>query len=674
MRHESVRHMGFASPLDHLKAELDWLDRRLAAHVSFLRRTGRFNEDPLRGLYVSDAEAGALLEAAELESADADIFTLQRAALDTRSDGGASLPLARIARVFGLDTVERATLVIAAAPAIERRYGSLFAFAQNDVGRRLPTPDLILSLLCRERASRHAGLARFTADAPLLRHGLITISEAEQGRALADRGLTVDDRIVAVLLGDNRPDPRLASCLIDLPESLPEEPELAARITAAIDGGADCILFEGARDGGQHAAVRRWLAAQDWGLLVADAGRVGDLVGPLAREARLQQAAILLETSVAGVERVAAELTSPDRPLFISAKPGHCDGATLGARTALAVIPISAGPIQRRARWWQEVLPSERSDAAGALAQRNRLGPVGIARVRARLRRDVSLAAAAHVSGHLPALARRVEPRWRWDALLLPDRQRRQLEELAGMLVHWQRVIVDWGFSATAPRPQNVVAMFSGPSGTGKTMAASLVAATADIPLYRVDLSAIFDKYIGETEKHIDDLFDLAESAGAAILFDEADILFGKRTETQDSHDRYANLSTAFLLQRIEEHDGLVILTSNMPGNVDEAFARRLACSITFPLPGLAERRAMWRRAFPGGAPLDPALDLDAVAETFELSGGNIRNAALAAAYLAAADSPVIGQRHVLGAITRELEKLGRVPIAADFGAFGHTV
>lgn len=672
MRPDTVHRMGFTGPLDQLSAEFDWLDRRLAAHVSFLRRTGRFNEDPLRGLYVSDAEAGALLKAAELDPADADAFALQRSALDARSDHGADQPLARIARAFGLDAMERAALMIAAAPAIERRYGSLFAFAQNDVARRLPTPDLVLSLLCHDRAARYAGLARFAADAPLLRHGLITISDAEQNRALADRGLAVDDRVVAALLGDARPDPRLASCLVDLPDTLPDEPEFVARIAAAIAGGAECVLFEGARDGGQHAAVRQWLAAQRWGLLVVDAGRLGDLARPLAREARLQQAAILLEASAAGVDRIAAELTAPDRPLFVSAKPGLCDGAALGARTALAVIPVAAGPVQRRALWWREVLPDDMAGAAGTLAQRNRLGPLGI--TRASLRHDTTKAGADHAPGHLPALARRVEPRWSWDALLLPGRQRRQLEELAGMLAHWPRVIVDWGFSDVSPRPQNIVAMFTGPSGTGKTMAASLVAAGANVPLYRVDLSAIFDKYIGETEKQIDSLFDLAESAGAAILFDEADILFGKRTDTHDSHDRYANLSTAFLLQRIEDHDGLVILTSNLPGNVDEAFARRLSCSIAFPLPGLAERRAMWRAAFPRAAPLDAALDLDAIAETFELSGGNIRNAALAAAYLAAADSPVIGPRHVLGAIARELEKMGRVPIAADFGAFGDAV
>ena len=199
-------------------------------------------------------------------------------------------------------------------------------------------------------------------------------------------------------------------------------------------------------------------------------------------------------------------------------------------------------------------------------------------------------------------------------------------------------------------------------------MAASIVAAAADLDLYRVNLAAVFDKYIGETEKQLDRLFEAAADAGVALLFDEADVLFGSRTEVRDSHDRYANLSVAYLLQRVESHEGLVVLASNLPRNMDEAFARRLSHVVPFPMPDPALRRALWKGAFPPSAELDPEVDLPEIAATFELSGGNIRNAALAAAYLAAAEGGAIAMPHLLRAITRELEKMGRAPIAADFG------
>jgi hypothetical protein len=674
MRRDIALPAPFDGPLDQLTAELDWLDRRLAAHVAALRRAGRFNDDPLHGLYIGDAEAAALLEPTDAADPAAEILALHRAALDTRAAHGPHLPLAAIARGFGLDAIDRAALVIAAAPALDRRYASLFAYAQNDIGRRLPTPDLILALVTDSRETRLAGLARFAAGAPLIRHGLVTIAEAEQARPLADRGLGVDDRIVTALLGETAPDPRIADHIARPPADLPAEPHLTAQVAAALAAGNICILFEGPVDAGQHAAVRAALAERGQRLLVVDADAVGGLALPLGREARLQSAALLLTTRDGGIERLATALAAPDLPVFIAARPGAFDAATIAARRAVAVIAVAPPPVQRRADWWRTALPAPQAASASHLARQCRLGPFAITEMLACIPNDAdivataSAAAAARAGGRLPAIARRVDAAWRWDDLLLPERQQRQLVELADTLAHWPRVIADWGFAARTPRPQNCVAMFTGPSGTGKTMAASLVAAVGGVPLYRVDLAAVFDKYIGETEKQLDRLFDAADEAGAALLFDEADALFGKRTETQSSHDRYANLSTAYLLQRIEAHDGLVILTSNLPGNVDDAFARRLAALIAFPLPGIPERRRLWANAFPGAAPLAADLDLDAIADTFDLSGGNIRNAAIAAAYRAAADDSAISRRHVLGAVARELEKLGRAPIAADFG------
>ncbi|WP_157217420.1 ATP-binding protein [Flavisphingomonas formosensis] len=672
MRLDAPRSEPFDSALEQIAAEFDWLDRRLAAHVAALRRSGRFNEDPLRGLYVGEEEAQALLVSEDDADCDAQTLMLQRKVLDARAERSPALPLCRIARACGLDPLERAALLVAAAPALDRRYATLFAFAQNDVGRRIATPELMLALLAEDRAERLAGLTRFAPGAPLVRHGLLVSPDAERGRPLADRGFGVDDRVAAALLGDGAIDSRIADGAMNLPEDLPVDPALLAAVEAALDGGAHCLLFEAAADCGQHAAARAACAARGLGLLLAEGdgemtAGAGERAMLIAREARLGGMGLFVGigpgASSLRLDRLAAALSDPPLPLFVTARPGSVDTATIAARADLAIIRLAKAPVQQRVLWWAPA-----GSAAERLAQSTRLGPVAIARTLARRPADLIGAASLHAGSRLPAIARRVDPMWRWEDLLLPDRQRRQLEELAATQRHWPRVIGEWGFAASTPCPQNVVALFSGPSGTGKTMAASLIAAGAGMPLYRVDLAAIFDKYIGETEKQLDRLFDAADEAGAALLFDEADALFGKRTETRDAHDRYANISTAYLLQRIEAHDGLVVLTSNLAGNMDDAFARRLAMTVAFPLPGIAERRQLWRRAFPAAAPLDADLDLDAIAEIFDLSGGNIRNAAIAAAYRAAADDGAIGLRHVIGAIGRELEKQGRAPIAADFG------
>jgi Winged helix domain, variant/ATPase family associated with various cellular activities (AAA) len=672
MRLDAHRSVPFGSAVDQLLAEFDWLDRRLAVHIAALRRRGRFNEDPLRGLYIGDSEAAALLTADGGSDPDAQVLSLQRTMLDSCAEQSADLPLMRIARACGLDALERTALLIAATPALDRRYATLFAFAQNDIGRRLPTPDLVLALLTQDVKERLTGLARFGAGAPLLRHGLVTVLETERGRPLADRGLGMDDRVVAALLGDTAVDPRIAELIASLPDGLAPDEALTAEVEAALAGGAGCVLFEAPADAGQHAAARDVCAARSLGLLVVDGDMASTLPATelamlLAREARLSGAGLLLTVrhgaTAIRAELLAAALAAPPLPMFVSVRPGSVDAAAIAARTSLALVRVPRSPVQRRASWW-----SAAGDEAARLAQATRLGPVAIARTLARQPADPAAAASLHAGGRLPAIARRVEPVWRWEDLLLPPRQRSQLDELAAILRHWPRVIGDWGFAATTPFPQNCIALFSGPSGTGKTMAASLIAATASVPLYRVDLASVFDKYVGETEKQLDRLFDAADEGGAALLFDEADALFGKRIETRDAHARYANISTAYLLQRIEAHDGLVVLTSNLAGNMDEAFARRLASIVAFPMPGVAERRQLWRRAFPLAAPLGSDLDLDAIADKFELSGGNIRNAAIAAAYLAAADDTAIGRRHVVGAVARELEKQGRAPIAADFG------
>ncbi|MBD0273513.1 MAG: ATP-binding protein, partial [Acetobacteraceae bacterium] len=268
-----------------------------------------------------------------------------------------------------------------------------------------------------------------------------------------------------------------------------------------------------------------------------------------------------------------------------------------------------------------------------------------------------------------PRFARRIPPEAGLDRIVLPPDRHAQLREIVVQVRHAARVQEAWGFRELMLYGRGVAALFAGPSGTGKTISARAIAGELGMDLLQIDLAQIVSKYIGETEKNLAAVFAAAEAADVALLFDEADALFGKRSEVKDAHDRYANIETAYLLQRLEEFSGLAILTTNLKPNLDTAFLRRLRFVVDFPRPDAALRAEIWRRAFPPRAPLDPDLDLDVLADSLDLTGGSIQSAALRAAYLAAGEDRPIAMRHLAYACRRELLKLGQLSAERELAA-----
>jgi SpoVK/Ycf46/Vps4 family AAA+-type ATPase len=280
---------------------------------------------------------------------------------------------------------------------------------------------------------------------------------------------------------------------------------------------------------------------------------------------------------------------------------------------------------------------------------------------------DVQAGARAQNAGALERLTRRIEPEAEWSDLVLPEDAVNQLRELTHRARLSDRVLERWGGSTVKGR--GVSALFAGDSGTGKTMSAEIVANALGLDLYVIDLSTVIDKYIGETEKNLERIFVEADRVNAVLLFDEADAIFGKRSEVQDAHDRYANVETAYLLQRIERFNGLAILTTNLRSNVDEAFTRRLDAIIDFPSPDQAHRRRLWEVHLRRGMPVGD-LDLDFLARAFKLSGGNISNIVLSAAFLAAQEEVEVGMAHLIRATEREYRKLGHLCVPEEFGPY----
>jgi len=272
-----------------------------------------------------------------------------------------------------------------------------------------------------------------------------------------------------------------------------------------------------------------------------------------------------------------------------------------------------------------------------------------------------------HSNQKLSSLARKITPKYQWHDIVLPLDRSDQLREICNHVKYRDRVYSEWGFDRKLAMGKGLCVLFAGPSGTGKTMAADIIAGELGLDLYKIDLSTVVSKYIGETEKNLSKIFAEAESSNAILFFDEADALFGKRSEVKDSHDRYANIETGYLLQRMEEHEGVVILASNFRKNMDEAFVRRLHFTVEFPFPNEEDRRRIWEGVWPEATPRDPALDMGFLAGRFQFTGGNIRNIALSAAFLAADDSGIVEMQHLLRATQREYQKMGKVVSEIDF-------
>ena len=359
----------------------------------------------------------------------------------------------------------------------------------------------------------------------------------------------------------------------------------------------------------------------------------------------------------------------------------------LGVTTLSFTYPDAA---QRENYWRQCLLRNAlelNTEALTALAQRYRLtfsqiqdaAAVAASSVRTTLQKadsiqtpvefipaDILFAAARAQCGHdLSTLATKIEPRATWNDLVLPEDETTQLYELCDRFIYRDKVLYEWGFAKKLSYGLGITALFSGGSGTGKTMAAEVIANALGLDLYRIDLAQVVSKYIGETEKNLDKVFTAAADANAILFFDEADALFGKRSEIKDSHDRYANLEISYLLQKMEQHEGIAILATNLNDNLDQTFTRRLAFSIHFPFPDEAARLQLWLNVWPQAVPICNSFNRSQVAHELKLAGGNIKNIALGAAFNVAGKSGIVDMTNILESVRREFQKIGRLNTVA---------
>jgi ATPase family associated with various cellular activities (AAA) len=575
-----------------------------------------------------------------------------------------------LSEVFGLSTFERDILLLCAGVEMDSQLAALCSEAQGDAQRASATFGLAMAVLPK------AHWSALTSSRPLRRFRLV---EVQPGRGLTSAPLRIDERILHLLAGINSLDSRLESLLRPSPppEWIADEHKVvAAQVVSVLETHRSQLpLFHFCGDDSHgHEDVAALVAQQAerqlFMLRAEDIPAPGRDLDQLRifwqREALLLPGALLIQCGLGASNVSICHLADrlPGLLFLASREPIRLD------RACLRFDVNKPQPAEQKALWEKALGPdgARLNGAVDALSAQFRLSgrtivSTGnlIGREKGAIRQQDLWDVCRSLSRpRLADLAQRIIPLASWDDLILPHPQKQTLHQIASQVRHRMKVYARWGFAAKSNRGLGVSALFTGESGTGKTMAAEVLAGELELDLYRIDLSGVVSKYIGETEKNLKQVFDAAEESGVILLFDEADALFGKRSDVKDSHDRYANIEVSYLLQRMEVYQGLAILTTNLKSSIDRAFQRRLRFTVNFPFPDAAHREAIWKGIFPAQTPTH-SLDPKRLSQ-LNVAGGNIRNIALNAAFLAADDGngTLVEMRHLLSAARLEAEKIER--------------
>ena len=602
---------------------------------------------------------------------------------------------------FSLEPFDLDVLALVLAVDFDLRYQRIFAWLQDDLTRQRPTISLVLDLLCTTQAARHLRRRSLDAHGTLRRSGLISLVADATTPELA-QPVVADSTVRDWLLGSSAMRPPLDQLssfatsaweLLELP--LPSSLRVGLEALAAGTAVGERIILGGSAGYGQRA-IATSLASQ-WGRslleiessqLSAERSEAREQLATMVRVARLTRSAIYIEgpwdTEDSSMNRaqVIAEVTE-QLPLPVLIASSALPPSVSGIRLELPAPDVAA-----RAAWWRLALEDvdHRIDAAAVdtVSGRYQLRPSNIldavtgAHAQARwhqrtaiLEQDLTEAAQLQASLHLDRLAQKRTSAWEWEDLVLPPDQLTQLREIYNHAHLRHRMHDLWKTPHLRHAAPGINVLFSGPSGTGKTMAAEVLAGALGLDLYSIDVPSTISKYVGEMEKNIDRIFRAAYEGNVVLFFDEADAWFGKRSQVKEANDRYANVEVSYLLQRIESHDGVVILGTNLRSNMDDAFTRRLHHVVEFPFPDVALRERLWRKHLAGTGALDANVDPRFLATQFEIAGGSIRAIATNAAFLAATDGKAITMHHLVRATRREFQKLGRV---CDATTFGHAI
>ena len=683
---------------EHLQLRLRPIDRALGAALERQSQVAdALARTPVSELCLTSADARLLLRGIDArlrEEAAPDVLPVlspderdAEARLQARAaDAGVALPFEALVSRFNIGALEQVLLLLCAAVEIDRGYERIIGFILDDLSLRLPCVDLVCALVAGS-ASERGAVRAVLGPSGLLRRARLVEPWADGATELRQQ-LRLSAQALSVILGREPPgempiEPRVRPLgdRIDLPGEV--DRRLVERVGQALrDGSIRTVGVWGPR-GAAHAAVIEALSAIAGRpiLRIDDANTAEDAL----RQASVTGALIWLPTDGTDQhDRLAAALLHSEVPVCLAGARAWRSPSLIDTRRYVEIVLPAPSYCTRHATW-RRALPELGASHAADLAARFRMDSDELHTIAELSRRSARLAGGAvdggallrHVEDacaivaqkHSARFAHAIAPRRTAADLILPDALHRQVLEIAQFYRCWPRVAETWGF-AEKGRSEGLKALFTGEPGTGKTLSAEVIAGVAGVPLHKVDLARVVSKWVGETEKALEAVFAEAEASHAVLFFDEADALFGKRGDVERGSDRYANLEVSYLLQRLEEFDGLAILASNLQDNIDAAFTRRFHVLLHFPRPTVVERRRLWRLALPAAAPLEDGIDLDALAR-LDMTGASITGAVRTAALLAAhGENGGIAMRHLCLGVARQYQRDARLLAPRDLGSY----
>ncbi|MTI85727.1 MAG: ATP-binding protein [Firmicutes bacterium] len=721
----------YADSLQHIKEELKHLDLRILLLLGQQSRPSGSQADRLRGLVISDEEAYRLIKTDIFSPApgSSDKKTLHEMLAQVKKEiqekraesrkKGVFLPLEYLSAAFSLTPLEEQCLVVCLAAELDMKYQKLYGFLHDDMTRKRPTVDLVLNLLCETTEEKLLARRCFSPDGILMKYFLTRHDGA--GSGMLSKELCLGEDVVSFLLGSSG----LTGAVSNFAELEYPYEELGPllwgqgiqdnikKVVQSVNRGEygkkQSIVFYlyGPKGAGKKLQARHFSKYLNQTLLLVDLRRVlekgqdhGELLETLGRDAVFQGAVpAFFNFQALLTDHITCSQIREDLFRFIKTftgvfflladRPWKPEDITEDYH--FVDIELNVPPDAERKRLW-EVLAGEGGLEAnidwGDLAAKFRFTPGQIknAVVTANnmLHRDgresdnvseiIHKACYAQVSHNLEQMATLIRPVYSLDDVILPDEQKKHLKNACNQVKYRHIVYGQWGFDRKLAYGKGLSILFFGPSGTGKTMSAQAVAKELHMELYKINLARTVSKYIGETEKNLQQVFDEAQRSNAILFFDETDALLGKRSEVKDSRDRYSNIEVAFLLQKIEEFEGITMLATNLIQNIDEAFMRRINFIIKYPFPDARHREKIWRSVFPAEAPVSQDLDFEFLAEKLEITGGGIKNVAVSAAFLAAGEASPITMEQVIQAAKYELGKTGKILLSDDLGEYNYLI
>ena len=702
----------------YLQAALSWLDARLELSVRRWQLAGQDPSDRFRGLHISDEKALQLAQPIALPSLPAkeekalqkqenvalkEMQKLEKKALDS----GFTPRLKALQNIFEITSFEWWAWIICLAPTLDLRYERIYGYLQDDVTQTAAGTDLILNLLLPEaHLSRFEYLPAFSPQGNLRASRLlIPIDGSAKPANNLRQAFRVSTSLVNWLFGEYIPSARLGTNVEFYPSAAELPDAELVRVFAppelppleSIQSLKPLIALYGTDHFRQDMAVGKLASELELPLLKIkiqpddEESTALKKLSIAVRDAKLLQALLYIQGMDVFISRERTLLPAAfqiveqasDTVILASKIPFRLGADMQGNDSPLLSVSFTGLSAVERTALWEELLDGasdslpkkEIAILAGQfnlssgqiIAASSTAMSEALQAKRSLEMSDLFKAARLHSGHHLAELARKMKPRYVWEDLILPETPLTMLKEMVSMVQSRPMVLETWGLGRKLTSGAGISALFAGPPGTGKTLAAQIMANRLGIDLYRIDLSSVVSKYVGETEKQLEQIFTEASESNAILFFDEADSIFGKRSEVKGAHDRYANIEVSYLLQRMEEYDGVAILATNLRANLDEAFTRRLQFIVNFPFPDEEYRRKIWKVLMPPGLPRVDDLDFDVMADRFKLSGGSIRNIIVSAAYFAAANGGMVDMSHLMHGARREFQKMGRLVHESDF-------